>query len=89
MAWLLDTILPEIRRLKQQPQSACVYYGPPLGQLYISVVTLAEFRFGIHLLSHDTALPELEHWLTSTVRLIFDRRIRRLPKTLFAVAHSA
>ena len=52
MAWLLDTnILSEVRRLKPEPKVLAFIAGCPLAQLYISAVTLAEFRFGIQLLS--------------------------------------
>jgi len=51
MSWLLDTnILSEIRRLKPEPKVLRFIASSPLGQLYVSVVTLAELRFGIHLL---------------------------------------
>jgi hypothetical protein len=46
MAWLLDTnILSEIRRLRPEPKVLAFIAGYPLGELYVSVVTLAELRF--------------------------------------------
>lgn len=81
MAWLLDTnILSEIRRLKPEPKVLAFIADATLGQLYISVVTLAEFRFGIHLLNQGSALrAELKQWLTHTIRPMFDQRV--LPVT--------
>ena len=52
MAWLLDTnVLSELRRPKPEPKVVAFVAARPLGRLYISVITLAEFRFGIELVS--------------------------------------
>jgi hypothetical protein len=77
MPWLLDTnILSEIRRLKPEPKVLRFIASSPLGQLYVSVVTLAELRFGIHLLDRGSARhSELELWLTQTIRPMFDQRV--------------
>lgn len=76
MAWLLDTnILSEIRRLKPEPKVLAFIAGRPLEQLYISTVTLAELRFGIELLSQGSRRDELNHWLTQTIRPMFDQRV--------------
>ncbi len=81
MAWLLDTnILSEIRRLKPEPKVLAFVSGNPLEELYVSSVTLAELRFGIELLSVGSARrAELDHWLTRTIRPMFERRV--LPVT--------
>jgi toxin FitB len=51
MAWLLDTnILSEIRRPRPQPKVLAFIASNPLDELYVSIVTLAELRFGIELL---------------------------------------
>ncbi|HEV3316968.1 MAG TPA: hypothetical protein VG488_08375, partial [Candidatus Angelobacter sp.] len=42
----------------------------PLGQLYVSVITLAEIRFGIELVSEANRRAELNDWLTNKVRPI-------------------
>ena len=48
MRWLLDTnILSELRRPKPEPKVVSFIAQQPLELLYISVVTLAEIRFGI------------------------------------------
>lgn len=81
MAWLLDTnILSEIRRVKPEPKVLAFVAGYPLSELYVSVVTLAELRFGVELLSIGTARrADLENWLTQTIRPMFDGRV--LPVT--------
>jgi predicted nucleic acid-binding protein len=47
----------------------------PLDQLYISVVTLAEIRFGIELVGEPGRRAELHEWLTRKVRPMFDQRV--------------
>jgi len=76
MAWLLDTnILSEIRRLKPEPKVTAFIASNPLDELYISIVTLAELRFGIELLSQEsTQRSELTQWLTDTIRPMFNER---------------
>ena len=50
MAWLLDTnILSERRKPKPEPKITAFYDAQPLSALYVSVVSLAEIRFGIEL----------------------------------------
>jgi predicted nucleic acid-binding protein len=81
MAWLLDTnILSEIRRLRPEPKVLAFIAGNPLDELYVSIVTLAELRFGIELLSHiSTQRADLTQWLTHTIRPMFNNRV--LPVT--------
>jgi predicted nucleic acid-binding protein len=55
------------------------YEAQPLGALYISVVSLAEIRFGIELQQDVTRRAELNDWLTHTLRPAFAGRI--LPVT--------
>src|SRR5579864_6927045 len=76
MAWLLDTnVLSELRRLKPEPTVVGFVAGQPLGELYISAVTLAEIRFGIGLVSESQRRDELNDWLTHKVRPMFDQRV--------------
>jgi predicted nucleic acid-binding protein len=81
MAWLLDTnILSEIRRPRPEPKVPAFIASKPVGELYISSVTLAELRFGIELLRQDsTRRAELTQWLTHTIRPMFNDRV--LPVT--------
>ena len=74
--WLLDTnILSELRRPKPEPKVVAFIAAQSLEELYISVVTLAEIRFGIELLSDVTRRSDLNDWLTHRVRPMFSHRI--------------
>ncbi len=76
MAWLLDTnILSELR--KPRPESKVIDFvaAQPLEQLYISVVTLAEIRFGIERVGEANRRFELTDWLTNKVRPMFEQRV--------------
>jgi toxin FitB len=76
MAWLLDTnVLSELRRPQPEPKVVAFVAGQPLEQLYISVVTLAEIRFGIELIGDATRRSELNGWLTRELRPMFDQRV--------------
>jgi predicted nucleic acid-binding protein len=77
MAWLLDTnIISETRRLKPEPKVLAFIADHPLEELYISVVTLVELRFGIELLTQgDSRRDELNEWLTRDVRPMFVQRV--------------
>jgi predicted nucleic acid-binding protein len=60
MAWLLDTnILSELRRPKPEARIVAFVTTQPLEQLNISVVTLAEIRFGIELVRDPGQRAEL------------------------------
>jgi len=77
MAWLLDTnIISETRRLKPEPKVLAFMADHPLEELHVSVVTLAELRFGIELLTKgDSRRDELNHWLMHEVRPMFAHRV--------------
>ena len=76
MPWLLDTnILSELRRPRPQPKVVAFVSGYPLDQLYISVVTLAEIRFGIELIAEPVRRAALNDWLTLRVRPMFEGRV--------------
>jgi hypothetical protein len=80
MAWLLDTnILSEGRKLRPEPGVIAFYDRQPLHELYISVVNIAEIRFGIELQTDPVRRAELNDWLTLTLRPAFAGRI--LPVT--------
>lgn len=80
MAWLLDTnILSELRRPKPEPKVLTFITGLPLDQVYVSVVTLAEIRYGIELVSDAARRADLNDWLTNIIRPMFDQRV--LPVT--------
>jgi predicted nucleic acid-binding protein len=76
ISWLLDTnIVSELRRPKPHRKVAAFIASQPLDLLYISVVTLAEIRFGIELVSDAGRRAELNDWLTHRVRPLFERRV--------------
>jgi toxin FitB len=78
--WLLDTnILSELRRPRPEPKVVAFVAAQPLDLLYVSVVTLAEIRFGIEQVSDATRRAELNDWLAHKVRPMFEQRI--LPVT--------
>jgi toxin FitB len=80
MAWLLDTnILSERRKPKPEPKVIAFYDAQPLSALYVSVVSIAEIRFGIELQQDVTRRAELNDWLTRTLRPAFAGRV--LPVT--------
>jgi len=76
MAWLLDTnVLSEGRRPKPEPRVIAFYEQQPSEQLYISVLSLAEIRYGIERLKEPEKRVTLTNWLTQQVRPEFEGRI--------------
>ena len=83
MAWLLDTnVLSELRRPRPDQKVVGFVSGCPLEQLYISVATLAEIRFGIELVGEPNRRAELNDWLTHKVRPMFDRRVLQITEDI-------
>ena len=84
MAWLLDTnILSERRRPKPEPRVTAFYDAQPLNTLYISVVSIAEIRFGIELQQDPARRAQLNDWLTLTLRPTFAGRILPVTEDIF------
>ncbi len=76
MAWLLDTnILSELRKPLPEPRVEAFLLSQDLDSLYISVVTLAEFRFGIELAADATRRSAINDWLTKKIRPMFEGRV--------------
>src|SRR6202795_3206677 len=76
MRWLLDTnILSELRRPKPEPKVVGFVAKQSLELLYISVVTLAEIRFGIEILPDVAHRSDLNAWLAHKVRPMFAQRV--------------
>ena len=74
--WLLDTnVLSELRRPKPNPQVVRFVAEKPLEQLFVSIVTFAEIRFGIESVADATRRAELNDWLTHKVRPMFEQRV--------------
>lgn len=81
MAWLLDTnVLSELRKPKAEEKVLDFVMSTPLEQLYVSIVTLAEIRYGIDLSPDAQKRVDLQEWLTAKVRPMFDPE-RTLPVT--------
>jgi toxin FitB len=86
MAWLLDTnILSELRRPRPEQRVVAFVAGCSLDQLYISIVTLAEIRFGIGLVAEPNRRTELNDWLTHKVRPMFDGRILQVTEDIMLI----
>jgi predicted nucleic acid-binding protein len=76
VAWLLDTnILSELRKPLPEPRVEAFLLSQDLDSLYISVVTLAEFRFGIELAADATRRSAINDWLTKKIRPMFEGRV--------------
>jgi predicted nucleic acid-binding protein len=73
--WLLDTnVLSELRRPKPDRRVLAFVAAQPLERLHVSVVTLAEIRFGIEMVSDANRRAELGEWLAHQLRPMFDGR---------------
>ena len=80
MAWLLDTnVLSEGRKRRPDPRVTAFYDREPLEEFYISILSIAEIRFGIELQQDTARRAELHDWLTLILRPTFAGRI--LPVT--------
>jgi toxin FitB len=79
MQWLLDTnVLSELRRPKPESKVVDFVAKQHLESLHISVVTLAEIRFGIEVLPDATRRSELNDWLAHKVRPMFEQRVLQI-----------
>lgn len=73
--WLLDTnILSEVRKPRPEPRVLRFIANRPLDQLFVSVVTFAEIRFGIERQPNPSRRAELHDWLTHRLRPMFAGR---------------
>ena len=74
--WLLDTnVLSELRRPKPERRVLAFVAAQPLELLHVSIVTLAEIRFGIENVSDANRRAELGEWLAHKLRPMFDGRV--------------
>ena len=81
MAWLIDTnVISELRKPKAERRVLEFVSSTSLSELYISVVSLAEIRYGIELSPDAQKRAALQDWLTFKVRPMFDPE-RTLPVT--------
>jgi toxin FitB len=78
--WLLDTnIISEPRRARPEPRVLAFLAQQPLETLFVSTVSLAEIRYGIELLPDAARRAQLQDWLQTKIRPMFERRV--LPVT--------
>jgi predicted nucleic acid-binding protein len=76
MAWLIDTnIVSDARKPRPDPRIADFFRMHRIGELYVSVVTFAEIRFGIELLDDHARRAVLTDWLTLKLRPMFEERV--------------
>lgn len=74
--WLLDTnVVSELRRPRPEPRVVAFVAAQPLDRLFLSVVTLAEIRFGIEQVADAGRRADLNDWLNLKVRPMFERRV--------------
>jgi Predicted nucleic acid-binding protein, contains PIN domain len=74
--WLLDTnVISELHRPRPDANVVQFIAGHPLDLMYVSVVTLAEVRFGIEVVKDPSRRMELNDWLAHTVRPMFENRV--------------
>lgn len=74
--WLIDTnVLSELHRPKPRATVLQFLSSQPVHSLYVSVVTLAEIRFGIELLKDSNRRMELNEWLNQGLRPMFENRV--------------
>jgi predicted nucleic acid-binding protein len=80
---LLDTnVLSELRRPRPEPKVVAFVAGSPLDQVFVSIVTLAEIRFGIELVAEPNRRSELNEWLTHKVRPMFEGRVLEITEDI-------
>jgi toxin FitB len=74
--YLLDTnVISELRRPRPDKRVVAFVAAQPLEALYVSVVTLAEIRFGIELVAEAERRSALAAWLDNKVRPMFEGRV--------------
>ena len=74
--WLLDTnVVSELRRPRPEPRVVAFVTAQPLDRLFLSVVTLAEIRFGIERVADAGRRADLNDWLNLKLRPMFERRV--------------
>jgi toxin FitB len=74
--FLLDTnVLSELRRARPAPNVVAFIARQKLDLLFVSVVSLAEIRFGIELVADPGRRAALQDWLTHRVRPMFEGRV--------------
>jgi hypothetical protein len=82
--WLLDTnVVSEMRKLNCAVEVELWIDAQPRNTLFLSPVSMAEFRFGIERALSDERRRELARWLDADVRQWFAGRIVRKADVLY------
>lgn len=68
-------ILSELPRPKPEAKVLAFIQALPLDEIYVSVVTLAELRYGVELVTDAARRADLNDWLTNVIRPTFDQRV--------------
>jgi predicted nucleic acid-binding protein len=73
--YLLDTnVISELKRAKPDENVSAFIAREPLERFYLSVVTFAEIRFGIELLTDAARRSDLNRWLDKKLGPMFNGR---------------
>jgi predicted nucleic acid-binding protein len=74
--WLLDSnVISELRRPRPSARVRSFVASQRLEDLFVSIVTFAEIRYGIETVDDPIRRAELNDWLLHRVRPMFDQRV--------------
>ena len=81
--YLLDTnVVSELRRPRPERRVVAFVGDTPAGELFLSVVTIAELRFGIEILTESEQRSLITTWLDQRIRPLFADRIIALDESI-------
>jgi predicted nucleic acid-binding protein len=84
--WLLDTnIISELRKPNCHPAVKQWADSQPPQLFYLSIVTVAEIRFGIERANDGAFRQELTQWLDATLRPWFSDRILAVDENVILI----
>ena len=84
--WLVDTnVISELRRPKPDRNVLRFLRETAPASLHVSIVTLAEIRYGAELLEDPQQRALVEGWLEGTVRPIFAGRVLVVDEAVFLI----
>lgn len=84
MSWLLDTnVVSELKKRRPDPRVTGFILSCATAELYVSVITLAEIRFGIEIDPDAARRSDLESWLTDVIRPMFEGRVVDIDEDVF------
>lgn len=81
--YLLDTnVVSELRRPRPEPRVVAFVSDSPTHELFLSVVTIAELRFGIESLAVSEQRSLIATWLDQRIRPLFADRTIALDESI-------